>query len=242
MKLAHAGDNRLAGIFVGENLKGGILFGKPLQGDAHFLLVLFRLRLDRHRDDRVREGRRLEQDREIFVTERVARGDILNPDDGGDVARIAGIDVLTLVGLNLNQPADALALVRARIVDVVALAQRTGINAKENQLADERITPEFESERAKLAVVIRRRLHFLVRVGLHSERGRNVERTREIIDDRVHQILHALVLKSGTTHDWDKFVGYRLATNSRLQHLRRDLLLFQNRFRDLIVEIGNLLD
>ena len=39
----------------------------------------------------------------IFVAKRVARRDVLDPDDRGDVARVTGVDVFALVGLNLNQ-------------------------------------------------------------------------------------------------------------------------------------------
>ncbi len=48
MQFTHAGDNRLAGVFVGINLESRILFGQPLQSDAHLFLVQFRLRLNRH--------------------------------------------------------------------------------------------------------------------------------------------------------------------------------------------------
>ena len=96
VQLAHAGDDRLAGVLVGEDAEGRIFFREALEGDAHLFLVDLGLRLDGHRDNRLREGRRLEEDREIFVAERVAGGDILDADDGGDVARVTGIDVFAL--------------------------------------------------------------------------------------------------------------------------------------------------
>ena len=137
---------------------------------AHLFLVVLGLRLDRHRDDRIRERRRLEQDRKILIAKRVARGDVLDADDRGDVTGVTGVDVFALVGLNLNQAADALALVRARIVNRVALGELAGIDAEENELADERIAPELERERAELAVVVRRRFHRLVGIRVHAHR------------------------------------------------------------------------
>ena len=230
VQLAHAGDDRLAGVFVGEDLEGRIFFGQPLQRDRHLFLVLLRLRLDRHRDNRVREGRRLEQDRKIFIAQRVAGGDVLDADDRRDVAGVTGVDVLALVGLDLDQAADALALVGARIVNRVALCQLAGIDAEEDELADERVAPELEGERAELAVVVRRRFHLLVRVGIHPDCGRNVERAGKIIDHRVDQILHALVLEGGAADNRDELVRDRLPADARLQHLRRDRLLFENCF------------
>ena len=100
----------------------------------------------------------------ILVAKRVARRDVLDADDRGDVARVTGFDVFALVRLNLDQTRDALALVRARIVNRVAFRKRAGINAEENEFADERIAPKFERERTEISVVVRRRFHRLVRV------------------------------------------------------------------------------
>ena len=82
----------------------------------------------------------------IFVAERVAGRDILDADDRRDVTRINRVDILALVRLDLDQTADAVPLVGARIVDRVALGQLAAVNAEEDQLTDERIAPEFESQ------------------------------------------------------------------------------------------------
>src|SRR5262249_10369664 len=55
VQLAHARDLRLAGLFVGAHLKGGILFGQPPEGDRHLLLVGFGPGLDGDLDHRLRE-------------------------------------------------------------------------------------------------------------------------------------------------------------------------------------------
>ena len=65
---------------------------------------------------------------------------------------------------------------------------------------------------------------------------RNVERARQVIDDRVDQILHALVLESGTADHRDEFVRDRLAANAGLQHLRRDRLLFEDGLGDFVID------
>jgi len=46
--------------------------------------------------------RRLKQDWEIFIAEGVTRRDVLDADDGRDVARETGIDVLALVGFEFE--------------------------------------------------------------------------------------------------------------------------------------------
>src|SRR5207302_9016552 len=117
----------------------------------------------------------------ILVAEGVAGGDVLDSDNGRNVARIAGLDVFAFVRLNLNQTGDALAFVRARIVDGVAFTEGARINSKENEFADKRIAPKLERERAKVAVVVRWRLHRLVRIGIHTFGRRNIERAWEEI-------------------------------------------------------------
>ena len=48
MQLAHAGDDRLARVFVRVNAECRIFFGKTLQCDAHLFLIQFCLWLDGH--------------------------------------------------------------------------------------------------------------------------------------------------------------------------------------------------
>ena len=55
MQLTHAGDNRLAGLFIGMQTERRIFRRQPLQRDAHFLLVRFGLRLNRQRNHRLRK-------------------------------------------------------------------------------------------------------------------------------------------------------------------------------------------
>src|SRR2546430_5211000 len=48
MQFAHAGDDRLAGVFVRVNAERWIFFGKTLQRDTHLFLIQFCLWLDGH--------------------------------------------------------------------------------------------------------------------------------------------------------------------------------------------------
>ena len=86
VQLAHAGDDGLAGFGIGVNLERGIFLGQLAERDAHLFLVGLGLRLDRDRDNRLREVHRLEQDRLVLVADRVAGRDILQADRRGDVA------------------------------------------------------------------------------------------------------------------------------------------------------------
>ena len=90
-----------------RDLERRVLLGQAAESDGHLLLVGLRLRLDRHRDDRVVERDRLELDRPVGCRERVARDDLLDADGRGDVARVDLVDVLTLVGVHHQDAPDA---------------------------------------------------------------------------------------------------------------------------------------
>ena len=115
VQLAHAGDDRLAGVLVGVDAEGRILLHQLAERHAELLLVGLGLRLDRHRDDRLGEVHRLEHDRVLGIADRVAGGDVLQADRGGDVAGPDLVDLLALVGVHLEQAADALVAVALRV-------------------------------------------------------------------------------------------------------------------------------
>ena len=72
-------------------------------------LVGLGLRLDGDGDDRLGELHRLEDDRMFFVAQGVAGGGVLQADRRGDVAGVDFLDLFTLVGVHLQETADALA-------------------------------------------------------------------------------------------------------------------------------------
>src|SRR5206468_6496838 len=115
------------------------------------------------------------------------------------------LNVFAFIRLNLNQPRNSFAFVRAWIVNSVALAQRAGINTKENQLPDKRITPKFKGQGTKGAIVIGRHIYRLTSIWVLTLSRRNVQWTREIIDDRIDQILDADVLQCRAADHRHKF-------------------------------------
>ena len=110
LQLAHAGDQGLAGLFVGLHLEGRILVGQLRQSDAHLLLVGLGLRLHGHLDHRIREGHGFEGDRGLLVAQGITGGDVLQTHEGVDVAGFGSIHRVLLVGVHLEDLADALLL------------------------------------------------------------------------------------------------------------------------------------
>src|SRR5271157_1671234 len=107
VKLAHTGDDRLAAVRIGIDLESGIFLRQLAESDAHFFLVALGLRLHGYRDHRRWKLDGLEHDRMLLVANRVAGGDIFQTDAGANIAGVDLGDVLTLVGVHLQQAADA---------------------------------------------------------------------------------------------------------------------------------------
>ena len=115
MKLTHTGNDGLSRLFVRIGLKGGILLCQLLESNSHFFLTGLRLRLNSHADDRIREFHGFEDDRILFITERVAGGGVFKADGGGDIAGINLLDILSVVGVHTQDASKTLTLSLGRI-------------------------------------------------------------------------------------------------------------------------------
>ena len=108
VKLTHTADDGLAGIRIGVNFERRIFLRQPGQRDAHLFLVALGFRFYRHRDYWRGELNRFERDRRFFRTDGVAGSHILQTNAGADVASKDLADFFTLVGVHLQQAANAL--------------------------------------------------------------------------------------------------------------------------------------
>ena len=124
------------------------------QRDAHLFLVGLGLRLDRHRDHRLRELHALQRDRSSSGHTGCHRSDVFQTDGRGDIAGAHFLDFFTVVGVHLQHTTDALFLALDRVVDRVARLQHAGIDAEERQGADERVGRDLECQRSKRRIVV----------------------------------------------------------------------------------------
>ena len=120
---------------------------------AELVLVGLRLGLDLDLDDRLREGHRLEDDRVVGIGQRVAREGVLEADRGRDVARVDLVDLLAVVGVELDDAPDALLLVLGGVEDVGAGLEGARVDPEEGELAHERVGGDLEGERRERRVV-----------------------------------------------------------------------------------------
>ena len=149
MKFAHSADDRLAGFFIGRDAECRIFFRKLLHRLAHLLLVGLRLRLDRLVDDGFRKYHLLENDRIVFLAERVARARVLESDGGKNVAGKSFIDIFAMVGVHAENAAEAFLLVAARIIEIRPGLDAPRVNAKICKPSDKRIGHDLERKRGK---------------------------------------------------------------------------------------------
>src|ERR1700722_5178288 len=125
---------------------------------------------------------------------RAPGGGFLEAGQGDDVAGKGFLDVFAVVGVHQQHAADALLAVARRIDDAGARAKRAGIDAAEGDGADEGVVHDLEREQSQRLLVVRQANDF-VAVFVDALDGGHVDRRRQIINDRVEQRLHALVLE-----------------------------------------------
>ncbi len=216
VQLAHPGDHRLAGLLVGADAERRVLVGQRLEGLAELVLVALRLRLDGHVDDRLRELHALEDDGIGAIAERVARGRVLEPEPGDDVTCPGNLEVLPLVGVHQQDAAEALALLLDRVVDLVALVHRAGVDAEVRQLA-EGIGDDLERQGGERRLVVGLAHDGLVATQVGALRRRDVERARQVVDDGVEHRLDALVLERRAGEHRHEVPGERADADDLLQ-------------------------
>jgi hypothetical protein len=184
VQLAHAGDDGLAGLFVGAHAEGRIFLRQAAQGDAHLLLVGLGLRLDRHRDDRLREDHALQRDDVVLRAQRVAGGDVLQAHRGGDVAGAHFLDLFAVVGVHLQDAADALLLDLTGLYTCVADVERARVDAEEGQRTHERVGHDLERQRRERLAVAGLARRLPARSIVDALDRRTIRRRRQVAGSR----------------------------------------------------------
>ena len=149
VQLAHAGDERLAalGSVLTRNVgSSSARRWRAMPSLSWSALVLGSIATSMTGSGNVID---LEHDRVVRVAQRVAGEGVLEADDGGDVARVDLVDLLAVVGVHLEDAADALLLALGRVEHVGAGLERAGVDPEERELADERIGGDLEGEGAE---------------------------------------------------------------------------------------------
>ena len=241
MKLAHASDDGLAGLFIGVSLEGRVLFSQLGESDTHLFLTSLGLRLDRDTDNRVRELHRLEDDRVLLITERVARGGVLEADACSDIAGVYAVDILTMVCMHLKNTAQTLAGVLGRIEDRGTSSYGTGVYTEERQTANERVGSDLERQCRERSLVGRRTGVLFVGLRVNALDVRDVGRSRHVLDNSIEQGLNALVAVSGAAEDRNDLVCDTALADRSLDFLNGQLFALEVLHHEVLVELSNVL-
>src|SRR5665811_1732361 len=118
-------------------------------------LVALGLGLDGHRDDRLREGHRLEHDLLVGVAEGVAGRRVLQADHRVDVTGGRRVDRVLLVGVHLEQLANALSLTLGRVDHLRTRLDHTRVDPDVGEPAEERVRHHLERERRERLLRVR---------------------------------------------------------------------------------------
>ena len=155
VELPHPADDRLGGLEIGRDPERGVFVGELAQRNGQQLLVRLGPGFDHAGNDRLRELHGLEHDRGGGVADRLAGRGVAEADGGGDIAGVHLPDLLALVGMHLEEPADPGAAPADRVQDGVAGAQDPGINTEEGELPHVGIGHHLEDERGERRIVPR---------------------------------------------------------------------------------------
>ena len=91
----------------------------------------------------------------ILIAEGITGGGVLHTDSGGDITGVNHVDIFPVVGVHLQDAADALSLMLGGVENRGTGIQNTGVHANEGQTADERVGRDLERETGERSVVVR---------------------------------------------------------------------------------------
>ena len=193
-------------------------------------------------DDGLGEVHLLKDDGIVGVAKRLAGRRVLAADQGDDVARARHLDVGAVVGVHLEHAADALALVLDRVEHRRALLEHARVHARERERADEGVGHDLEGERRKRLVVRRRARRGGLAVDERAGDVVDVGRRGHVVNDRVEQRLHALVLEGGARDHGDKVAGEGALADALLQLRLGRLLALKVGHHEVVVLLDDELD
>ncbi len=140
--------------------------------------------------------------------------------------------------MHLQDTADALFLALRRVVDVGTSVERTGVDAEERELADERIRHDLEREGRERLLIARRTMVFLTRLRVHTSDRRDIRRRRHEVDDGIEQGLYALVAVGRTAGHGDHLAGDRRLADDPLDVILGDVLAAEVLLHEVVVLLG----
>jgi hypothetical protein len=169
-----AGHDLLARLLVPVQVDRRVLLLQPAQRREDLVLVTLGLRLDVEGHDRRGERDRRHVDRLVPRRQPVACAGLLELGDGADVPGPERVGLADLLAARLQQLADALLVVRARVEHLGVVGHHALVDAEQVDATGERVGARLEDVGEHLAVLYRLERHLAAarrgsRLGVHVE-------------------------------------------------------------------------
>ena len=144
-----------------------------------------------------------------------------------------------MVGVHLQDAADALLLVLVRVVDIGAGLELARVDPEVRELAHERVGHDLESDsRERLVVVWRCLSDRLAAARIDALHRRDIQRRRQVVGHRVQEHLHALVLEGRAAEHRGQFDVESGLPDGGLDALLGDGLALEIVDHELVVALG----
>ena len=220
-------------------LEGRIFFRQLLQRNAHLFLVGFRLGFHRNGNNRFREHHGFQNDRSLFITQRVAGRRKLQANRCCDISGVRFRDFFPVIGMHQQDAAHTFAFLFGRVVNIGTCGDHAGVNPEEAKLANEGVGRDFECQcREGLAVRSRPGI-FLAGFRIDTLNALDIRRSRHVIHNRVQQGLNAFILIGRTAEHRIQFAFDGFFADCRFQLFVGDFFAFQIFHHQLIITFGN---
>jgi hypothetical protein len=178
----------------------------------------------------------------LRIAEGIAGGGVFYTDRSGNISGVAGLQILAVIRVHLKDSSEALAFLTVRVVDACAGIDRSRIDAEEAQLADKGVGCDLESQSSEGLVVGGFPLELFARLGIDAINRRNIQRRRQVIHDRIQQLLDALISVGSSAGHRNEFVLDGAFPDGGFELLYGGLLAFQVFFHQPVVHLGGGLD
>ncbi len=154
----------------------GVFLRQFHQRNAHLLLTGFGLGFDGHTNHGLREVHGLKDDRSFFITQRITGGGVLQANHSGDIAGINLLNVLTVIGVHLNNTSNALFLPLGGVQNRRSGAYMSGIHADRRRTAHIGVSRNLERQCGERSIVIGMTLVLLISVRIDALNSRDIQR------------------------------------------------------------------
>ena len=239
VKLTHTSDDSLTCFLVCPCSERGVFLCKLGKTYAHFLLTCLSLRLDSKLDNRLGKFHGFEYNGSLGIAERIARSCIFQTNASRDIARIAGLDILSVVGVHLKNTSHSFGIILCSVENRSSRVYLSGVNSEVAELSYKGVGSDLERQSRKRLIIGRRSVLFLVRIGVHTLDSGNVKRRRHIIHNSVEKLLNALVLVGRTAGNGNHSVCNGSLADTHLDLFYCKSLASEIFFHDIVVLLGN---